>query len=128
MFLFQLPTTLFTLHCSRSRVPRLRRIITICLLPAAENEEGVIIALVEEWEEYVVSNHWRFPAIDEKDFPTGTRVIAALDKVGSQYLLTEFRRDACRFHGEVVNSVLSTVASRSVREQGLSCFCNCGWW
>ena len=42
--------------------------------------------LVEQWEEYVVANHSRFPAIDDKNFLVGTRVMAALDKVGSHYL------------------------------------------
>ena len=78
--------------------------------------------LVEQWEEYVVPNHSRFPAIDEKDFLANTRVMAALDKVGSQYLQKEFRRDARRFLEDFVNCVLSTVASRSVIGQGLSCF------
>ena len=49
--------------------------------------------------------------------------MAELDKVGSQYLQTEFRRDARRFLEEFVNCVLSTVASRSVIGQGMSCFC-----
>ena len=49
--------------------------------------------------------------------------MAALDKVGSHYLQTEFLRDARRFLEEFVNCVLSTVASRSVIGQGLSCFC-----
>ena len=49
--------------------------------------------------------------------------MAALDKVGSHYLRTEFRRDARRFLEEFVNCVLVIVASRSVIGQGLSCFC-----
>ena len=49
--------------------------------------------------------------------------MAALDKVGSQYLRTEFRRDARRFLEECVNCVLLTVASRSVLRPDLSCFC-----
>ena len=49
--------------------------------------------------------------------------MAALDKIGSQYLRTEFRRDARRFLQEFVKSILSNVASRSVIGQGLSCFC-----
>ena len=60
--------------------------------------------------------------MDEKDFLAGTRVMAALDKFGSQYLRTEFCRDARRFLEEFVNCVLSTVASMSVLGQGLSCF------
>ena len=49
--------------------------------------------------------------------------MAALDKVGSQYLRREFRRDARRFLEEFLNCVLSTVASKSVIGQGMSCFC-----
>ena len=49
--------------------------------------------------------------------------MAALDKVGSQCLQTEFRRDARRFLEEFVNCVLAIVASRSVIGQGMSCFC-----
>ena len=111
-------------HCSRPTVPCLWRISPICLLPATKkNKKASSLTLVEQWEEYVVPNQWRFPAIDEKDFLAGTRVMAALGKVGSQYLQTEFRRDARRFLEEFVYCVLSTVASRSVIGQGLSCFC-----
>ena len=67
-------------------------------------------------------NHSRFPAIDEKDILSGTRVMAALDKVGSQYLRTEFLRDTRRFLEELVNFLLSTVASMSLIGQGMSCF------
>ena len=81
------------------------------------------LPLVDQWEEYVLPNHSRFPAIDEKDFLANTRVVAALDKVGSQYLQRKFRRDARRFLEDFVNCVLSSVASRSVIGQGLSCFC-----
>ena len=81
------------------------------------------LPLAEQGKEYVVPNLSRFPAIDEKDFLSDTRVMAALEKVGSQCLRTEFRRDARRFLEESVNCVLSTVASRSVVGQGLSCFC-----
>ena len=79
--------------------------------------------LVEQWEEYVVSNHSRFAPIDDKHFLEGTRVMAALGKVGSHYLQKEFRRDARRFLEDFVNCVLSTVAARSFIGQGLSCFC-----
>ena len=71
----------------------------------------------------MVPNHSRFPAIDYKNFLVGTRVMAALGKVGSHYLQKEFRRDARRFLEDFVNCVLSTVAARSVIGQGLSCFC-----
>ena len=72
------------------------------------------LPLVEQWKEYVVPNHSWFPAIDEKNLLAGTRVMAALGKVGSHYLQTEFRRDARRFLEDFVNCILSTVASRSI--------------
>ena len=81
------------------------------------------LPLVEQWEEYMVPNHWRFPAIDDKNFLVGTRVMAALGKVGSHYLQKELRHDARRFLEDFFNCVLSTVAARSVIGRGLSCFC-----
>ena len=81
------------------------------------------LPLVEQWEEYVVPNHSRFPVIDDKNFLEGTRVMAAFGKVGSLYLQKEFRRDARRFLEDFVNCVLSTFAARSVIGQGLGCFC-----
>ena len=92
-----------------------------CLLQKIKKASS--LPLVEQWEEYVVPNLSRFPAIDDKAFLAGTRVMAALDKVGGHYLRTEFRRDARCFLEEFVNCVLSTVASRSIIEQDLSCFC-----
>ena len=49
--------------------------------------------------------------------------MTALDKVGSPPLRTKFRRDARRFLEEAVNCLLSTVASRSLIGQGMSCVC-----
>ena len=92
-----------------------------CLLQKIKKASA--LPLVEQWEEYVVPNHSRFPAIDDKDFLVGIRVMAALGKVGSHYLQKEFRHDARRFLEDFVNCVLSTVAARSVIGQGLSCFC-----
>ena len=92
-----------------------------CLLQKIE--KASVLPLVEQWEEYVVPNHSRFPAIDDKNFLEGTRVMAALGKVGSHYLQKEFRRDARRFLEDFVNCVLSTVAALSAIGKGLSCFC-----
>ena len=92
-----------------------------CLLQRIKKTSA--LPLGEQWEKYVVPNQSRFTAIDEKDFLAGTRVMAALDKVGSQYLRTEFRRDSRRFFEEFVNCVSSTFASRSAIGQGLSSFC-----
>ena len=92
-----------------------------CLLQKIKKASA--LPLVEQWEEYVVPNHSRFPAIDDKDFLVCTRVVAALGKVGKHYLQKELRCDARRFLEDFVNCVLSTVAARSVIGQGLSCFC-----
>ena len=92
-----------------------------CLLQKIKKASS--LPLVEQWEEYVVPNHSRFPANDEKKFLERTRVMAALGKVCSHYLQKEFRRDARRFLEDFVNCVLSTVAARSIIGQGLSCFC-----
>ena len=92
-----------------------------CLLPKSKHASS--LPIVKQWEEYLVPNHSRFPATDEKGFLAGTRVMVALEIVGKHYLRREFRRDALRFLEEFVNCVLSTVASRSVKGQGLSCFC-----
>ena len=92
-----------------------------CLLQ--KKRKASSLPLVEQWKEYVIPNHSRFPAIDDQDFFAGPRVMAALDKVGSHHLQTEFLRHARCFLEELVNCVLSTVASRSVIGQGLSGFC-----
>ena len=92
-----------------------------CLLQKIKKASA--LPLVEQWEDYVVANHSRYPPIDDKNFLNGTRVMAALGNVGSHYLQKEFRRDARRFLEGFINCVLSTVAARSVIGQGLSCFC-----
>ena len=68
-------------------------------------------------------NHSKFAAIEKDRFLAGTRVLSALEKVGSPYLKREFRRDCRKFLEEFVNCVLSTVAARSAISQGISCFC-----
>ena len=92
-----------------------------CLLQKKKKASSLL--LVEQWKEYVVPNHSRFPAIDDKNFLEGSRVMAALGKAGSHYLQKEIRRDARRFLEDFGNCVLCTVAARSVIGQGLSCFC-----
>ena len=92
-----------------------------CLLQKIKKASS--LPLVEQWEEYMVRNHSRFPAIDDKNFLVGTPVMAALSKVGNHYLQKDFRRDARRFLEDFVNCVLSNAAARSVIGEGLSCFC-----
>ena len=81
------------------------------------------LPLVEQWDDYVLPNHSKFPPIADGDFLAGTRVLADLNQIGSSYLKREFQRDARRFLEEFTTSVLSTVAARSKIGQGLSCFC-----
>ena len=49
--------------------------------------------------------------------------MTALNKVGSQSFKAEFRRVARRFLEKNVNCLFSTVASRSLIAQEISCFC-----
>ena len=92
-----------------------------CLLQKIK--QGSSVPLLEQWDEYVLPNHSTFPPISDGEFLAGTRVLAALNKIGSSYLKREFQRDARRFLEEFTTSVLSTVAARSKIGQGLSCFC-----
>ena len=98
-----------------------------CLLQKIKRASS--LPLVEQWETYIVPNHSRFPAIGEQDFLAGTRVMAALDKVGSQYLRTEFRRDARRFLENFVNMFCQPLLRDRFRTgYELLLSCNCGWW
>ena len=92
-----------------------------CLLQKIK--QSSVLPLVEKWEDYMTPNHSKFAAIEEDRFLAGTRVLSALEKVGSSYLKKEFRRDCRKFLEDFVNCVLSTVAARSAIGQGLSCFC-----
>ena len=92
-----------------------------CLLQKIK--QGSSLPLVEQWVDYVLPNHSKFPPIADGEFLAGTRVLAALNKIGSSYLKREFQRDARRFFEESTTSMLSTVAARSKIRTGLSCFC-----
>ena len=91
-----------------------------CLLQKIKH--GSSLPLVEQWDDYVLPNHSKFAPIADGEFLAGTRVLAALNKIGSSYLKREFQRDARRILEEFTTSVLSTVAARSNIGQGLSCF------
>ena len=78
---------------------------------------------MEKWEEYMAPNYSRFAAIEEDRFLAGTRVLSALEKVGSSYLKKEYRRDCGKFLEDFVSCILSAVAAGSAIGQGLSCFC-----
>ena len=92
-----------------------------CLLQKIK--QGSSLPLVEQWDEYVLANHSKFPPIADGEFMSGTRVLVALKKIGSSYLKKKFQRDARRFLEKFITCVLSTVAARSEVGQGLSCFC-----
>ena len=92
-----------------------------CLLQKIE--QGSSLPLMEQWDDYVLPNHSKFPPIADGEILAGTRMLAALNKIGSSYLKPEFQRDARMFLEEFTTSALSTVAIRSKIGQGLSCFC-----
>ena len=92
-----------------------------CLLQKIK--QGSSLPRVEQWDDYMLPNHSKFPPNADGEFLAGTWVLAALSKIGSSYLKREFQRDARRFLEEFTTSVLSTVAARSKIGQGLSCFC-----
>ena len=92
-----------------------------CLLQKIK--QGPSLPLVEQWEQYVMANNSKFPPIAHGEFLSWTRVLAALNKIGSSYLKRGFQRDARRFLEDITNSVLNTDATRSKIGQGLSCFC-----
>ena len=122
--LFQLPTILsiFNSVPIMGTMPLMKSLILFhCLLQKIKQSN--VLPLVEQWEEYMGPNHSKFASIEEDRFPAGIRMLSALEKVGSSYLKKEFRRDYRKFLEDCVNCVLSTVATRSVIDQGLSCFC-----
>ena len=94
---------------------------TYCLLRKVKAAQS--LPLVEKWEDFMFSNHWWFPHIEEKEFLVGSRIASAVEKVGNVYLRNEFRKDAQNFLEELSNTVLPTVATRSDVGQGLSCSC-----
>ena len=118
--LFQLPAIPFILICGYHSFGELARFV-YCLL--RKIKQGSSLPLVEQWEQYELANHSKFPPVADGEFLSETRVLAALNKIGSSYLKKQFQRDARRFLKELTNSVLSTVAARSKIGQGLSCFC-----
>ena len=72
----------------------------------------------------MLANHSKFHAMKEEDFLSGTRVIVAVNKIGSSYLKKELHREARQFLDEFTNSVLSTAAARSSVGQEMSCVCS----
>ena len=81
------------------------------------------LPIVDQLEEYMTPNWSNFASIDEEGFRSRTSIMTALNKVRGHCLRTEFRRDTHRFLEEFVNSLLSTVDSRSVIGQAKCCFC-----
>ena len=51
-----------------------------CLLQ--QIKQGSSLPVVEQWDEYVLAIHPRFPAVAVGEFLSGTRVLAALNKIG----------------------------------------------
>ena len=95
-----------------------------CLLQKIK--QGSSLPLVEQWDDYVLPNHSKFPPIADGEFlpEHGCWQLWTTSSylIGSSYLKREFQRDARRSLEEFTTSVLSTVAARSKSVQGLSCF------
>ena len=81
------------------------------------------LPVIEKWEAYMLPNHSCFWAIAEEHFLEGTRLLASLEKINSNFLREEFRRDCRRFLEDLVSTIFSTLAACSPIGQGLSCFC-----
>ena len=82
------------------------------------------LPFLDQWErEYVTLNDSRVPAITEQDFLAGTRVMKPPNKVGNHDLNTVFHRDSRNLLDELVNCLLSTVASKLLVGQRVGCFC-----
>ena len=114
--LFQLLTLSFN--------PQLKRFMGIltpeswCALSSAfHRKKCSSLPLVEQWKEYVTSNHLKFPAREQEKFLTGRRVKVALHQVVS------YRPWYPLLRGKSCHFVLSTVASRSLFGQETSSFC-----
>ena len=52
-----------------------------CLLQKIK--QGSSLPLVEQWDDYVLPNHSKIPPIADVEFLAGTRVLTALNKIGS---------------------------------------------
>ena len=68
-------------------------------------------------------NHSVFPAIEKEPFLEGARILAALEKVSSFYLKSEFRKNSRPFLEDLARKIPSIVAAGSLPCLGLSCFC-----
>ena len=71
----------------------------------------------------MLPNHSCFGPISEEHFLEGTRLLASLEKMNSNFLRKAFRKHCRRFLEDLLSTILSTVAARSQVGQGLSCFC-----
>ena len=70
------------------------------------------------------SKSFDVPLIEEDQFLAGSRVLVALEKVGSCYFKNEFRKATRKFFQELAGTVLSAVVAQPHFGQGLGCFCH----
>ena len=110
-------------NSERLWIPLIWWVGSLHLLLFQKIKQRSFFALLDQWDEYVLANCSKFPSIANESFLSRTRVLRALNKIGSSYWRREFQRHARRFLEEFTNSVLSTVAVRSRIGQWLSCFC-----
>ena len=91
-----------------------------CLLQKVKLSKDMPV--IEKWEAYMLPNHSCFGAIAEEHFLEGTRLLASLEKINSSFPRKEFLTDCRRFLEDLVSTILSIVAARSLIGQALSCF------
>ena len=99
-----------------------------CLLQKIKKASS--LPLVEQSEEYMVPNHSRFPAINDKNFLVGTRVMAALGKVGNHYLVKK-NSSSCPSISKRFRQLCPVNRCCKLRHWTgfkLLLSYNCGWW
>ena len=66
------------------------------------------LPVIEKWEAYMLPNLSCFGPISEEHFLEGTRLLASLEKMNSNFLRKEFRKDCRRFLEDLVSTILSS--------------------
>ena len=80
--------------------------------------------VLENWEGIYAPQSFKFCSHCRGIFLKRMRLLAALEEVNRAHLRAEFRKDCYHILNELVTTVLSTVAARSLISQGPSCFCS----
>ena len=99
------------------------QIVPFFSLFAAKDSKNRSLFVVENLENYTLSNHSACALIKEEYFLDEVPVRAALDKLTSRYLRLQFQNSARHFLEHFNNTVLSTVANLLRLGRWVSRFC-----